>query len=211
MKVNIAATKTNLLKTRKSLVLTKEGFELLDEKRRILLSELTAIIEAVDMHQEQVDDALTQAYKIVDQAVVASGKQRCEAMSYAVDIKSELSISQRRVMGVSVPMISLEVKDRPPYYSPHGVNLYVDEAIQQFKAVLALLAQLAEKKITLLRLAEEAQKTIRKVNALEKIYIPYYEDTVKYIGERLDEESRDSFSMLKLIKKAKARKSQIGG
>jgi V/A-type H+-transporting ATPase subunit D len=211
MKVNIAATKTNLLKTRKSLVLTKEGFELLDEKRRILLSELTAIIEAVDMHQEQVDTALTDAYKIVDRAVVSAGKQRCEAMSYAVDIKSELSISQRRVMGVSVPMISLEVKDRPPYYSPHGVNLYVDEAIERFKAVLALLAQLAEKKITLMRLAEEAQKTIRKVNALEKIYIPYYEDTVKYIGERLDEESRDSFSMLKLIKKAKARKSQTGG
>jgi len=211
MKVNIAATKTNLLKTRKSLALTKEGFDLLDEKRRILLSELTAIIESVDMHQEQVDKALAEAYKIVDRAVVAAGKQRCEAMSYAVDIKSELSISQRRVMGVSVPVISLEVNDRPPYYSPHGVNLYVDEAIEKFKAVLTLLAQLAEKKITLMRLAEEAQKTIRKVNALEKIYIPYYQDTVKYIGERLDEESRESFSMLKLIKKAKAKRSQTGG
>jgi len=62
---------------------------------------------------------------------------------------------------------------------------------------------LQKKKITLLRLAEEAQKTIRKVNALEKIHIPYYEDTVKYIADRIDEESRDSFSMLKLIKKAK--------
>jgi V/A-type H+/Na+-transporting ATPase subunit D len=207
MKVNIAATKTNLLKTRKSLILTKEGFELLDEKRRILLSELTAIIDSVDQHQQQVDEALTQAYSVVDRAVVAAGEQRCEAMSYAVDIKSELSISQRRVMGVSVPVISLEVRDRPPYYSTHGVNLYVDEAIERFKAALTLLAQLAEKKITLLRLAEEAQKTIRKVNALEKIYIPYYQDTVKYIAERLDEESRDSFSMLKLIKKAKANKS----
>jgi len=204
VKVNIAATKTNLLKTRKSLTLTREGHELLDEKRRILLSELTAIIDSVDQHQQQVDDALFDAYKIVDCAVVASGQQRCEAISYAVDIKAELSISQRRVMGVSVPVIALDIKDRPPYYSTHGVNLYVDEAIERFKAILSLLAQLAEKKITLLRLAEEAQKTIRKVNALEKIYIPYYQDTVKYIAERLDEESRDSFSMLKLIKKAKA-------
>lgn len=205
MKVNIAATKTNLLKTRKSLTLTKEGFELLDEKRRILLGELTAIIDSVDEHQQKVDEALTAAYKIVDRAVVASGRSRCEVIAYAVDIKSELSISQRRVMGVTVPVISLEVKDRPPYYSTHGVNLYVDEAISRFKEILTLLAQLAEKKITLLRLAEEAQKTIRKVNALEKIYIPYYRDTVKYIAERLDEESRDSFSMLKLIKKAKAK------
>ncbi|MFA6384657.1 MAG: V-type ATP synthase subunit D [Candidatus Omnitrophota bacterium] len=205
MKVNIAATKTNLLKTRKSLILTREGYELLDEKRRILLSELTAIIDSVDEHQRKVDEALAAAYKIVDRAVVASGRQRCEAMSYAVDIKNELSISHRRVMGVTVPVISLEIKDRPPYYSPHGVNLYVDEAIERFKSVMTLLARLAEKKITLLRLAEEAQKTIRKVNALEKIYIPYYQDTVKYIAERLDEESRDSFSMLKLIKKAKAK------
>jgi len=205
VKVNIAATKTNLLKTRKSLILTREGYELLDEKRRILLSELTAIIDSVDEHQRKVDEALAAAYKIVDRAVVASGRQRCEAMSYAVDIKNELSISHRRVMGVTVPVISLEIKDRPPYYSPHGVNLYVDEAIERFKSVMTLLARLAEKKITLLRLAEEAQKTIRKVNALEKIYIPYYQDTVKYIAERLDEESRDSFSMLKLIKKAKAK------
>jgi V/A-type H+/Na+-transporting ATPase subunit D len=205
VKVNIAATKTNLLKTRKSLTLTREGYELLDEKRRILLSELTAIIDSVDQHQEQVDAALSEAYKIVDRAVVASGRQRCEEMSYAVDIKSELSITHRRIMGVTVPVISLEIKDRPPYYSTHGVNLHVDEAIERFKAVITLLAQLAEKKITLLRLAEEAQKTIRKVNALEKIYIPYYQDTVKYIAERLDEESRDSFSMLKLIKKAKAK------
>ncbi|HOU35848.1 MAG TPA: V-type ATP synthase subunit D [Candidatus Omnitrophota bacterium] len=205
MKLNIAATKTNLLKTRKSLTLTREGFDLLDEKRRILLSELTAIIDSVDEHQKQVDDALGEAYKVVDRAVVASGRQRCEAVSYAVAIKSELSISQRRVMGVNVPVISLDINDRPPYYSPHGVNLYVDEAIERFKALLPLFARLAEKKIALLRLAHEAQKTIRKVNALEKIYIPYYEDTVKYIADRLDEESRDSFSMLKLIKKAKAR------
>jgi len=66
-----------------------------------------------------------------------------------------------------------------------------------------LLSVLAEKKITLLRLAEEAQKTIRKVNALEKIYLPYYNETLKYIADKLDEESRDAFAMLKLIKRTK--------
>jgi V/A-type H+-transporting ATPase subunit D len=50
-------------------------------------------------------------------------------------------------------------------------------------------------------LAKEVKKTIRKVNALEKIYLPYYEDGVKYISDRIDEESRDAFSMLKIIKK----------
>jgi V/A-type H+-transporting ATPase subunit D len=116
---------------------------------------------------------------------------------------SEIFITQRRVMGVSVPVISARIRENPPYYSLYDVNLNVDEVIVQFKQVLQALAVLAEKKITLLRLAEEARKTIRKVNALEKIYIPYYSEAQKSISERLDEESRDAFGMLKLIKRKK--------
>jgi V/A-type H+/Na+-transporting ATPase subunit D len=203
MQINIAATKSNLLKVKKSLALTQEGYELLDEKRRILLEELSSIIDSVDRYQEQVDNGIAEAYRLVDRATVASGRKRIEELSFSVDIKNELSISQRRVMGVAVPVISLSVRDNPPYYSLHEVNLNVDEAITKFKEVIKLLAVLAEKKIALMRLAEEAQKTIRKVKALEKIYLPYYREAFKYIGDRLDEESRDAFGMLKLIKKEK--------
>jgi V/A-type H+-transporting ATPase subunit D len=76
----------------------------------------------------------------------------------------------------------------------------VDEVIIRFKEILKLITQLAEKKIALIRIAKEVQKTIRKVKALEKIYLPFYEDSVKYISDRLDEDSREAFSMLKLIK-----------
>ena len=203
MIIALAATKTNLLKVKKTLALTQEGYGLLDEKRRILLDELSSIIDRVDRYQEQVDSALAGAYSLVDKATVALGRKRMEELSFSVDIKSELSISQRRVMGVGVPVISLNVRDNPPYYSLHDVNLNVDEAISRFRDILKLLAALAEKKITLLRIAEEAQKTIRKVKALEKIYLPYYREAFKYIGDRLDEESRDAFAMLKLIKRKK--------
>jgi V/A-type H+-transporting ATPase subunit D len=128
------------------------------------------------------------------------GRKRLEELSFSVDIKSSLSFSQRRVMGVNIPIVNLKVDEHPPYYSPYEISFYVDETISAFKEVMKLLAQLAEKKIAMLRLAKEMQKTIRKVNALEKIYIPYYGEALKYIGDRLDEESRDSFSMLKLIK-----------
>ena len=203
MQLTLAATKTNLLKIKKSLALTQEGYELLDEKRRILLEELSSIIDSVDRYQEQVDNALVEAYRLVDKATVALGRKRMEELSFSVDIKSELSISQRRIMGVVVPVINLNVRDNPPYYSLHEVNLNVDEAIARFRDILKLLAALAEKKITLLRLAEEARKTIRKVKALEKIYLPYYREAFKYIGDRLDEESRDAFALLKLIKREK--------
>ena len=200
MKFNLAATKTNLLKTKKTFALAVEGHELLDEKRRILIIELTSIVHTADRIQKDVDKAMKEAYDVVDRAVVVMGRKRLEELSFSVDIKTNLSLSHRRIMGVSIPVINLQIAERPPYYSPHGVSFYADEIIVKFKEILKLLSQLTEKKIALLRLAKEVQKTIRKVNALEKIYLPSYRDTVKYISDRLDEEGRDAFSMLKLIK-----------
>lgn len=200
MRINIAATKTNLLKSKKLLSLTKEGHALLDEKRRILVNELTSIVHIVDRIQREVDNALKQAYGIVDRAVVIMGRKRLEELSLSIDIRTNLAISERRVMGVSLPVIDMKIKENPPYYSPYDVSFYVDEVVIKFKEALKLITQLAEKKIALIRVAKEVQKTIRKVNALEKIYLPFYEDSVKYISDRLDEDAREAFSMLKLIK-----------
>lgn len=203
MKINIAPTKTNLLKSKKTLALTKEGYNLLDEKRRILLAELTSIIDIVDEQQARVDKAIQDAYLVLDKATVSIGRRKLEELSYSVNISHNISLSNRRIMGVTVPVASLDVRDNAPYFSPYDVNLLADEAIARFRDVMKLLAVLAEKRITLIRLAGEAQKTIRKVKALEKVYLPFYAETVKFIGDRLDEEARDAFALLKLIKKQK--------
>ena len=200
MKLNIAATKTNLLNIKKSLALTKEGYELLDEKRKILINELNAVIDIAENLESDLNKMLKDAYATIDRGIVVMGRSRAESLSFACGIKNEISISNRRVMGVDIPMIKLKITDNPPHHSPYGVSFYLEEAIVKFKEALKLLAQLAEKKIALLRIAEEVFKTIRKVNALEKIYIPNYEDTFKNISERLDEEGRESFCMLKMIK-----------
>lgn len=201
MHANIAATKTNLLRFKKTLALTEEGYELLDEKRKILINELTGIIHIVDKIQRDVDSAFRDAYALVDKATVVMGRDRLEALSLSVDINAELNISRRRVMGINMPMVNLRIRENPPYYSPVKVSFYVDEVIFKFKDILSLLAQLAEKKIALLHIAKEVQKTVRKVNALQKIHLPFYRQTLKYIGERLEEEGRESFSMLKMLKR----------
>jgi len=200
MKLNIAATKTNLLKIKKSLAFTKEGYELLDEKRKMLINELNLVIDIAEKLESDLNIMLKSAYATVDRAIVAMGRSRAQSLSFSIDIKNDISISNRRVMGVDIPMIGLKLTDNPPHHSPYEVSFYLDEAIVKFKEVLKLVAQLAEKKIALLRIAEELFKTIRKVNALEKIYIPDYEDTFKNISDRLDEEGRESFLMLKIIK-----------
>jgi V/A-type H+-transporting ATPase subunit D len=200
LKLNIAATKTNLLSVKKSLALTKEGYELLDEKRKILINELNSVIDIAENLESDLNKMLKDAYATVDRGVVVMGRRRAESLSFAGGITNEISISNRRVMGVDIPMIKLRITDNPPRHSPYGVSFYLEEAVVKFKEVLKLIAGLAEKKIALLRIAEEVFKTIRKVNALEKIYIPNYEDTFKSISDRLDEEGRESFCMLKMIK-----------
>lgn len=200
MKINLAATKTNLIKLKKSRILATEGYELLDEKRRILMLELTDTVHVTEKLQRDVDVMLTEAYQMVNKAIVTHGRNKLEALSFAVDIKTDLSLSQRRVMGVNIPVIDLHITENHPFYSSCGVSFQIDEIIVKFKDIANLLARLAEKKIALLRLAREVKKTIRKVNALEKIYLPYYTEALKYVGDRLDEESREAFSMLKLIK-----------
>ena len=69
-----------------------------------------------------------------------------------------------------------------------------------FKSALMVLGKLAELKISVFRLANEVRKTIRKVNALEKIAIPDLLDTVSYILNRLEENERDMFALMKMVK-----------
>jgi V/A-type H+-transporting ATPase subunit D len=85
----------------------------------------------------------------------------------------------------------------------------VEEVRLKFKEILQMLAQVAEKRVALWRIARELQKTVRKVNALEKVYLPYYRNAFKYIGERLDEEAREAFSMLKLIKERMQQQREV--
>ena len=63
-----------------------------------------------------------------------------------------------------------------------------------------LLGRLSELKISVLRLANEVKKTIRKVNALEKIAIPDLQETVHFIESRLEENERDMFILMKMVK-----------
>lgn len=103
-------------------------------------------------------------------------------------------------MGVSIPAVALTVQDASPYYGPSLSSAWTDEAARRFRNALALLAELAETRISVLRLAREIQKTIRRVNALEKILIPDYEESKRYVEDAIEESDRDALFALKLIK-----------
>ena len=196
----IAPTKTNLMNIRRDLGFARGGWELLDQKRKILVVELMGLIDRAVEAQEEVEAKLAEAFSALDQAVLRMGRREINLIALGMNIRSEVTFSQKRIMGVSLPRVRVEFEDRSPYFAAAESSIWIDEAVMKFRDVLRLLGSLAEARISLVRLAREVAKTIRRVNALEKIFIPDYEETLKYIEMALEESDREAFFILKLIK-----------
>jgi V/A-type H+-transporting ATPase subunit D len=205
---NVAPTKTNLLRASQELRFASLGYELLDQKRNILVIELLNLVDQTVGHQERMESTLREAYRTLEEAVLRMGKLRVIHLSSTVNIDSEIRIGQRRVMGVVLPVVNTTFTAHPPYYSLMGTSFWIDNAVKGFRDALELMGRFAELKVSLLRLAQEVKKTIRKVNALEKIAIPDLEETVAYIRSRLEENERDMFVLMKLVKARLESKTQ---
>ena len=205
---NVAPTKTNLLRIRHELEFARLGHELLDQKRNILVIELLNLVDQAVDFQERVVKALEEAYRTLEQAVLRMGKLRVSHLASAVNIRADIELKTRRVMGVRLPVVQTSFSEHPPYYSPLGTSFWIDNSLEEFKEALQLMGRLAELKISIIRLAAEVRGTIRKVNALEKIAIPDLEQTVSFIQNRLEENERDMFVLMKLVKSRLEAKEQ---
>jgi V/A-type H+-transporting ATPase subunit D len=196
----VAPTRTNLLNLKRDLTFALEGYELLEQKREILVVELRGLTARAVEAQRKVDEELAKAFAALKEAQLASGDSGISFSARAVNVTTDIGLRERRIIGVGIPTVSVVVKDNAPYYGPQATSVWTDEAVVRFKNAITAIGRLAESRISLVRLAREIQKTIRRVNALEKIFIPDYEETVKYVEDSLEEADREAFFILKLIK-----------
>ena len=188
------------MKTRDELKFAKLGFDLLDQKRSILVSELVNLTERAETQQRALENTLAEAYKSLENAVLRMGKLKIHSLSAAVNIESSIKLSSRKVMGVGLPVVNTDFHEKAPYFSMTDTPFYIDEAVSRFKTAVESMGEFAEIKISIMRLAREVKKTIRKVNALEKIAIPDLEETVRHIANRLEEAERENLILMKTIK-----------
>ncbi len=196
----IAPTKTNLLRVKRELSFARLGYELLDQKRNILIIELLTLVDQAVEFQGRVDKHLAEAYRALEDAVLSMGKLRVAHLSSAINMEASIRLDQRRVMGVQLPVVHTDFTAHAPFYSPLGTSFWIDGALKEFRGALELMGRLAELKVSMMRLAREVKKTIRKVNALEKIAIPDLANTLQYIRNRLEENERDMFVLMKQVK-----------
>ncbi len=204
----VIPTKTNLLRLRRELNFTREGYELLEQKRQILVVEMMDLVDKAADAQEDVEKALVVAFAALQSAVIAMGRNSVKQLAPAVNIVPEISIKMRRLMGVNLPLVQLRVIDTPPYYSLEETSFWADETVYRFRGLLDNLGKLAESRISLMRIAEEVRKTMRRVNALDKIAMPDYRESIKYIEDTLEESEREMFATLKLVKERLGKKER---
>ncbi|MBQ2971778.1 MAG: V-type ATP synthase subunit D [Ruminococcus sp.] len=202
MAQNVAPTKGNLISTKKSLQLSKVGFELLDRKRNILIREMMMLIDRANEIQSKIDSAFNEAYLALQKANITLGFSKEVSMSMPLD--NSINLDYRSVMGVEIPILTIDKNDkRVLHYGLSSSNSSLDEAQMKFLYVKELTVELAEIENSVYRLADSIKKTQKRANALKNIMIPKFERDVKNITDALDEKEREEFSRLKVIKQQK--------
>jgi V/A-type H+-transporting ATPase subunit D len=201
-RLKIAATRSNLITVKQQLTLARDGHRLLDRKREVLILEILRIINQAEDIQRQVEDQFQQSYAVLQEARAAMGTER--VMRFALSRTSDIDvhITPRSIMGVVVPDVQVKTPETQLPYGFGDTSVLLDRAQREWASVLGLMGPLADRVITVWRLTLELKRTQRRVNALESVFIPAYEETVRYIEETLEEKDREDLFRLK---RAKAR------
>lgn len=196
-------TKGNLILAKNSLALSRQGFELMDKKRNILIRELMELIEEASDIQKEIDTTFTSAYQALQKANIQMGIHEVEGISQKIPLEKSIVIKRRSVMGTEIPKVEYEQQELKPHYAFWGTKMALDEACEKFQKVKELTIQLAQIETSAYRLAYNIKKTQKRANALQNITIPHYEGLAKSIQESLEEKEREEFTRLKVIKKMK--------
>ena len=197
----IAPTKSNLIRVRERLNTALEGYDLLEQKREILVMELMHKVEQVKMLERDLDRQIETAYPCLRRMLVTVGRERADKLSQNIHYKYELT--EKKVIAAGMNFLGLEIRlpKAELKYSPANSFAECDETVLQFFGLLKILTELAAVRTIAWRLAREVRKTQRRVNALEKMVIPSARETMVYIESSLEERDRDAFFTNKLLKK----------
>ncbi len=201
MAVLIAPTKSNLIKAKSSLALSKKGFELLDKKRNVLIKEMMNMVDKAKGIQTEIYAIIAQAYQALQVANLTMGIRDVDDITNSIPNDESFEVLLKSVMGVDIPMVKYKRQEILPTYGFFNTNTSLDQARHQFHEVRYRIYELAEIENSIFKLAKEIEKTNKRTNALQHIQIPKYKEQVKYIQDVLEEKEREDFFRLKKVKK----------
>ena len=168
-----------LLRLKKRTVLAQKGHKLLKEKRDGLMREFLKIVREVKELRNRVDEQLAEALRHFSLAQAAMDPQAVRLMSLFELQKVSAMVEEKNVMGVKIPDFETTYEDTGEKYANWETSPELDVAMRNFKEVLPKLLELASKEKAAELMAQEIEKTRRRVNALEHVLIPQQKQTIK--------------------------------
>lgn len=203
MDPNTFPTKGNLILAKNSLALAKQGFELMDKKRNILIREMMGLIDQASEIQSQIDETFRTAYAALQKANIEMGINYVQEISFSVPVENSIKIKTRSIMGTEIPLVQYDPIVSVPTYAFYSTRKSLDEAKVAFEKVKDLTIRLSMIENSAYRLATNIKKTQTRANALKNITIPTYQALSTNIQNALEEKEREEFTRLKVIKRRK--------
>ena len=199
-KLNIAPTKSNLLMIKEQLSVSEDGYDLLEQKREILVMELMRMVEKVKLLEREINKTIQTAYPALKNMLMAVGGDRVERVSHAVKYDFTITEKPVTIAGMGFSSIKVDLPSRQLFYSFLGSYADSDKVMVDIYQLLKLLTEMASIRTIVWRLATEVKKTQRRVNALDKLVIPQTRETKVYIESVLEERERENIFVLKSLK-----------
>ena len=136
MDISVFPTKGNLMNAQNTLALSRQGYELLDKKRNILIREMMLLIDEANEVQSHIDETFMEAYRALQDANVMMGISTVEQVSYAVETVENITIRHRSVMGVDIPVVSAREEPIAARYGMFQTGTSLDTAYDKFDKVM---------------------------------------------------------------------------
>jgi len=199
-KLNVNPNRMELsrLKTRQKVA--KRGHKLLKDKQDALIKAFLEKARGLKDLRESIERELEGCYRSFLLARAQTFPAMLEQALMISGTGLTLRMSKKNIMSVIVPVFEVEEGEASLNYGLGTTTGNLDVALEKFSRLLPKLVSLAAEEKALRLMAVEIERTRRRVNALEHVLIPSFQETIRYITMKLDEQERATLSRLMRIK-----------
>ncbi|MFQ6093005.1 MAG: V-type ATP synthase subunit D [bacterium] len=193
-------TRMHLLRLKKRLKLAIRGHKLLKDKQDELMRQFMELVKQIRGMRQELEQELQLAFRRFTLARSVMSKASLEAALALPGKRLEVGVTTGRIMNVEVPLFEPRAEGRIYCYGFANTSGELDISLSSLDAVLLRLIELARAEKTMMLLADEIDRTRRRVNALEYTLIPNLRETIQFITMKLEELERANLTRLMKIK-----------
>ena len=202
--MNVNPTRMELTNLKRKLVTARRGHKLLKDKRDELMRQFLLLVKENKELRKSVEMKIKKASAYM---ALASGEMSDNEISVALMLSGQkltVDVEKKNIMSVAVPQFNVNYRiaeqNNARSYGFAFTSGDLDEAVSIYSSLTEDLLKLAEVEKTCQLLSAEIESTRRRVNALEHVLITDYEDTIRYITVKLDENERSNTTRLMKVK-----------